>query len=123
MSRTTFTGRANGTGRRESGGLPWGLSAILDLISPSDWEVRRGELRLDGQYVRTLAVVGYPRYVYAGWLSALVGVGFPLDLSFHLVPQESVTSRASMYQAWSPDVRHRSPAGVGQWSPGGERHP
>jgi conjugal transfer ATP-binding protein TraC len=66
-----------------------GLRSVVDLITPSSWEVHRSSLRIDDQYVRSLVIVGLPRSVGVAWLSPLIGFGEPLDLSIHLTSLES----------------------------------
>jgi conjugal transfer ATP-binding protein TraC len=66
-----------------------GLRSVVDLIAPSSWEARPTFLRLDDTYLRTLALVGWPRTVAAAWLAPLLGLGEPLDLALHLAPLES----------------------------------
>jgi conjugal transfer ATP-binding protein TraC len=82
-----------------------GLRSVVDLIAPAAWEVHRSYLRVDDAYVRTLALVGYPRTVAAAWLAPLVGFGEPLDIALHLFPLESsaiirtLTSRLVQHQS------------------------
>jgi hypothetical protein len=67
-----------------------GTRTLADLIAPAGVEVRRDHLQLDAQYVRALAVTGYPRTVAAGWLAPLVDeLDLPLELSLHVRPLAS----------------------------------
>src|SRR5215211_2875502 len=66
-----------------------GTRSIADLIAPAAVEVARDHARLEYQYARVLAVVGYPRTVSAGWLSPLLDFDQPIELSFHLHPLET----------------------------------
>src|SRR5215469_3402754 len=69
-----------------------GTRTLADLIAPAGVEVRRDHLQLDAQYVRALAVTGYPRTVVAGWLAPLVDeLDLPLELSLHVRPLASAT--------------------------------
>lgn len=66
----------------------WGVVSAVDLVAPAAVEVGRSHLRVEDAYVRTLAVVGYPRYVRAGWLRPLLEFDQPLDVAVHLFPLE-----------------------------------
>ena len=62
-----------------------------ELIAPSSIEVFPWYLRIDGEagqeYVRTLAMVNYPRSAYPGWLDAIVQVDEPfVDFSIYVTP-------------------------------------
>lgn len=79
------TGPAAGEG---GSALP-GVRSVADLIAPAAVEVARGHLRLERQYVRVLALTGYPRAVSPGWLDPLLAFPEPLEVSLHIVPRES----------------------------------
>ena len=44
-----------------------GTRSLADLLAPAAVEVARDHVRLEYQYARVLAVVGYPRTVSPGW--------------------------------------------------------
>lgn len=66
-------------------------SDLADLLAPASVSLTRDTVRLDDTLCRTLAVVGYPRHVYAGWLERLIDLDEPLDLVLHLHPQPTAT--------------------------------
>src|SRR5690349_6752215 len=67
-----------------------GTRTLADMLAPAGVEVRRDHLQLNAQYVRALAVTGYPRTVTAGWLAPLVDeLDLPLELSLHVRPLAS----------------------------------
>ncbi len=66
-----------------------GTRSLADLIAPAAVEVTRDHLRLEQQYVRVLAVTGYPRTVSPGWLDPLLRFAEPLEVSLHLNRLES----------------------------------
>ena len=72
-----------------SEGLQGSWGELADLLAPSGINLTRDEVRLDGTCCRTLAVVGYPRHVYAGWLERLIDLDEPLDVVLHLHPQST----------------------------------
>jgi type IV secretory pathway VirB4 component len=48
-------------------------------------------VRLEYQYARVLAVVGYPRTVVPGWLTPLLEFEHPLEVSLHVHPLETAS--------------------------------
>ncbi len=80
-----------------SGGLPKNITAktppgtvsVQDIIAPPSIEVDFTYLKIADTYVRTLLVVGYPRYVSANWLSPLINFTHSLDISMFIYPVES----------------------------------
>jgi type IV secretory pathway VirB4 component len=66
-----------------------GTRSLADLVAPAAVEVARDHVRLDYQYARTLAVVGYPRTVSPGWLAPLIDFEEPLELSLHVYPLQT----------------------------------
>lgn len=68
-----------------------GTRSLADLVAPAAVEVDRDHLRLEYQYARVLAVVGYPRVVSAGWLQPLLDFEQPIELAIHVHPLETPT--------------------------------
>ena len=68
-----------------------GTRSVTDLLAPAAAEVARDHLRLEYQYARVLAVVGYPRSVGPGWLMPLIEFEHPIELSFHIHPLETAS--------------------------------
>src|SRR5438552_13540362 len=66
-----------------------GTRSLADLVAPAAVEVARDHLRLEYQYARVLAIVGYPRSVGPGWLTPLIEFEQPIEIAFHLHPLET----------------------------------
>jgi conjugal transfer ATP-binding protein TraC len=66
-----------------------GTRKLADLLAPSAVEIARDHVRLEYQYARVLAVVGYPRTVVPGWLTPLLEFEHPLEVSLHVHPLET----------------------------------
>ncbi|MDQ3809200.1 MAG: DUF87 domain-containing protein, partial [Chloroflexota bacterium] len=66
-----------------------GTRSLADLVAPAAVEIARDHVRLEYQYARVLAVVGYPRSVVPGWLTPLIEFEQPLELSMHIHPLET----------------------------------
>ncbi len=69
---------------------------IQDTIAPSAIEVDFSFIKIDGTYVRTLFVTGYPRYVTANWLSPLINFNHSLDVSMFVYPSDSKDTLESL---------------------------
>lgn len=65
-----------------------GWTQLADLLAPSAIEERPNHLLVDGEYVRTLAVVGYPREVTMGFLAPLLMHEDQIDISIHVHMQD-----------------------------------
>jgi TraG P-loop domain len=75
---------------------------VPELIAPSSIQIFPTHMRIDGEtdhtYVRTLAMVSYPRSAYPGWFDSIIQVDEPnIDFSIHIapLPPEQVRSRLS----------------------------
>jgi type IV secretory pathway VirB4 component len=64
-------------------------TSIQDVIAPSAIEVDFSHVKIDDNYVRTLFVTGYPRYVSANWLAPLINFNHSLDISMYVYPSDS----------------------------------
>ena len=60
-----------------------------DLLAPASVELARDHLCLEEEYARILAVTGYPRRVYPGWLSRLIDTDVPLEAVLHVHPRDA----------------------------------
>ena len=62
---------------------------IADIIAPSMIELKQNYLKLGERFCKSFFVFSYPRYLTTGWLSPIINVNFPLDISMHIHPVES----------------------------------
>lgn len=62
---------------------------IQDIIAPPAIEVDFSHLKISDRYLRTVFVVGYPRYVSANWLSPLINFNHSLDIAMYIYPSDS----------------------------------
>src|SRR5947209_9396519 len=68
-----------------------GTRSLADLLAPAAVEVARDHVRLEYQYARVLAVVGYPRTVSPGWLVPILEFEHPIEISFHIHPLDTAS--------------------------------
>ena len=66
-----------------------GTRTVAEIVAPAAGDVERDHLRLEYQYARVLALIGYPRSVEAGWLKTLVTSDDPIEISMHVHPLET----------------------------------
>lgn len=63
-----------------------GVVSIRDLIAPASFEVKPSYLRLGDNYLRTVFVITYPRYVGVGWATPVINYNHTLDISMYFYP-------------------------------------
>lgn len=64
--------------------LNFGEQDALDVMSYAGLEENADYLCIDGVYVRTLYVSGYPFVASSGWLDSLINFNHDTDISYHL---------------------------------------
>lgn len=64
--------------------LSYGEQDPMDLISYAGLEEQASYLCIDGLYVRTLFISGYPFVAASGWLNSLINFNHNVDISYHL---------------------------------------
>lgn len=79
-------------GKREATLLPdprW--QQLADLIAPASVVEHPDHLMIDGEYLRGIAITGYPREVIMGWLAPLITHDDSIDISIHIHMQHPIT--------------------------------
>lgn len=66
-----------------------GVVSIKDLIAPAAMEVTPTFIKLGDKFVRTLFVIGYPRYIAVGWFAPIINLSVTLDIAMFFYPIES----------------------------------
>ena len=56
----------------------------IDILSYAGLEERADYLRIDGVYIRTLFISGYPYVAASGWLDTLVNFNHDADITYHV---------------------------------------
>jgi len=64
--------------------LTLGEQDPMDILSYSGLEERPSYLIIDGQYVRSLFISGYPFVASSGWLNSLINFNHNVDISYHV---------------------------------------
>src|SRR3989344_7448745 len=63
-----------------------GTVSIRDIIAPAALKINPTYLNLGDKFVRTLFVIGYPRYISVGWFTPIVNLNLPLDVAMYFYP-------------------------------------
>ncbi len=65
------------------------IIAATDIVAPSSIEVGQNYFKLGERFAKSYFIFSYPRYLSAAWLSPVINLNLPMDVSFHLHPMES----------------------------------
>lgn len=60
-----------------------------DIIAPASIEIKQNCIKLGEKTAKTYFVFSYPRYLTTGWLSPIINLDIPLDVSFFFHPMET----------------------------------
>ncbi len=66
-----------------------GVTSLKDLIAPSAMKIESSYLQVSGKYARTFFVLTYPRYLSSNWLSPMINLDVPMDISMFIYPMET----------------------------------
>jgi len=66
-----------------------GVLTVRDIISPASLQVTPKYLRLGSKFVRTIFVIGYPRYISVGWFAPIINLNLTFDISMFFYPVKS----------------------------------
>lgn len=76
----------------------FGAQDSLDVLSYSGLEEQPNYLILDGRYVRTLSVAGFPLTAHIGWLDNLVNFHGDIDVSYHVDAVEAISALPKLHR-------------------------
>ncbi len=62
---------------------------VADIVAPSSIEVKQNYLKIGEWFAKSYFIFSYPRYLSTGWLSPLINLNVPMDVSFYLHPVAS----------------------------------
>lgn len=63
-----------------------GTVTIRDIIAPASFKVEPSYVLLGDTHIRTLFVIGYPRYISLGWFAPIVNLNTTLDIAMYYYP-------------------------------------
>ncbi len=62
----------------------------LDIITYAGLSESSNHLKIDGKYLKTIFVSGYPYTASSGWLNHLINFNHNVDISYHIEPVEAL---------------------------------
>ena len=62
----------------------------LDIITYAGLSESSNHLEIDGKYLKTIYVSGYPYTASSGWLNHLINFNHNVDISYHIEPVEAI---------------------------------
>ncbi len=65
------------------------VTSAIDIIAPASIEVFPNYIKLEEKLAKTYFIFSYPRYLTTGWLSPIINMDIPLDISFFFHPVET----------------------------------
>ncbi len=66
-----------------------GVLTVKDLISPASLKVSNDHLLLGNNFIRTIFIVNYPRYISVGWFAPIINLNLTFDISMFFYPVKS----------------------------------
>lgn len=66
-----------------------GVLSVRDLISPASLKAEANHLVLGNKFVRTIFVIGYPRYISVGWFAPIINLNVTFDVGMFFYPVKS----------------------------------
>lgn len=66
-----------------------GQASLKDIIAPSALNFTNSYFELNGKYGRSFFVLTYPRYLATDWLSAIINMDVPLDMTMYIYPLDA----------------------------------
>src|SRR5579859_3514238 len=76
----------------------YGEQDHVDLISYGGLEEQASYLVIDGQYVRTMFIAGYPYTASTGWLNMLINFNHNIDISYHIDQVEATQALPKLHR-------------------------
>ena len=62
---------------------------ITDIAAPSFIELKQNYLKIGERLAKSYFIFSYPRYLTTGWLSPIINLNVPMDISFFFHPVET----------------------------------
>src|SRR5216683_3342001 len=78
--------------------LRYGEQDPMDIISYAGMEEQVDHLNVDGQFVRSLYISGYPFVAASGWLNSLVNFNHNADISYHLTAVDATQALPKLHR-------------------------
>jgi type IV secretory pathway VirB4 component len=63
--------------------------SLKDIVAPSFIEVKQNYIKLGERLAKSYFIFSFPRYLSIAWLSPIINLNFPMDISLYFHPIES----------------------------------
>jgi len=73
-------------GRKRAGTGPPQAMGLLDFIAPPAIKIASDHFRIGEKFAKSYFIFSYPRYLSTGWLSPIINLDIPLDVSIFFHP-------------------------------------
>jgi conjugal transfer ATP-binding protein TraC len=78
--------------------LSFGEQDNVDVLSYSGLEERSDHINIDGVYIRTLFISGYPYVASSGWLDTLINFNHDADITYHIHEVDSLLALPKLHR-------------------------
>ena len=78
--------------------LNYGEQDPMDIISYAGMEEHVDHLVVDGRFVRTMFISGYPYNAHSGWMDSLINFNHNVDIAFHIATVEATAALPKLHR-------------------------
>lgn len=78
--------------------LAFGEQDNLDILSYAGLQEQADHLCVDGIYIRTLSITGYPYVASSGWLDNLINFNHDADISYHIEEVDALSALPKLHR-------------------------
>lgn len=78
--------------------LAFGEQDNLDILSYAGLQEQADYLCVDGVYIRTLSITGYPYIATSGWLDNLINFNHDADISYHIEEVDALSALPKLHR-------------------------
>ncbi len=78
--------------------LHYGEQDPMDVIGYSGMEEKIDHIVIDGRFVRSLFISGYPFVASSGWLNSLVNFNHDIDISYHIAQVQATQALPKLHR-------------------------
>lgn len=78
--------------------LAFGEQDSLDILSYAGLQEQADYLCIDGIYIRTLSITGYPYVASSGWLDNLINFNHDADISYHIEEVDALNALPKLHR-------------------------
>ena len=78
--------------------LAFGEQDNLDILSYAGLQEQADYLCIDGIYIRTLSITGYPYVASSGWLDNLINFNHDADISYHIEEVDALSALPKLHR-------------------------